>query len=154
MHDFHVFKKETQSTKCNVSVIVQTWHHAWFSVLPGSSIECFFNDHSILFFSFIYTLSLSFFLSSSAGAWHNKQIGRCLYGIDNSCHYRTEASFFGYFPWVSALSLIVLGPMRLRWELKNSGENDLAYKLLLCILWSWLSNVICISFLIILKYND
>lgn len=27
MHDFHIFKKETQSTKYNVSVIVQTWHH-------------------------------------------------------------------------------------------------------------------------------
>ncbi|RXN18563.1 heparan-alpha-glucosaminide N-acetyltransferase isoform X2 [Labeo rohita] len=41
------------------------------------------------------------------GAWHSKQIGRCLNGINNSFLYRTEASLFGYFPWV-CLALVIM----------------------------------------------
>lgn len=150
MHDFHIFKKETQSTKYNVSVIVQTWHHVWFSVLAGSSIDIyfFFNDHSILFFSLIYTLSLSLRLQELGTP--NRLVDASMESIipaTTGRRLRSLDTFRGY----GALSLIVLGLMRLRWELKNTGENDLAYKLLLCILWSWLSNVICILFLIILK---
>ncbi|KTF89251.1 hypothetical protein cypCar_00004673 [Cyprinus carpio] len=54
----------------------------------------------LLFWYLLFWLHYLLSGTQLKGAWHSKQIDRCLYGIDNSCHYRTEASFFGYFPWV------------------------------------------------------
>lgn len=103
-----------------------------FLLVPA--LNFFFNDHSILFFLInLHSLTLSFSLRLQELGTPNRLVDASMESIIPATagrRLRSLDTFRGY----GALSLIVLGPMRLRWELKNTGENYLAYKLLLCIL--------------------
>lgn len=92
-----------------------------------------FKDPFLFFLINLHSRCLSFSLHLQELGTPNRLVNASTESIipaTTGRRLRSLDTFRGY----GALSLIVLGPMRLRWELKHSGENDLAQKLLLCIL--------------------